>query len=160
MNRLQNVLSNRTALPLGAVWLRCALLRPIRTHVPGRTPAHKHTPYKFKQSDPTKCAYEMCGMWQKEPLTAAHAGLQRAGAGESRRAPAGAAAAVPPPAQASAVPMWKGRWKGSSGSSSGDGGSERRQRDHLGDHLADQLVEDELARDPSPGQTLLICSSR
>ena len=45
-------------------------------------------------------------------------------------------------------------------SGSDDGGSKRRQRDLLESLLAGQLVEDQLARGPTPGQTVLICSSR
>ena len=45
-------------------------------------------------------------------------------------------------------------------SGSEDGGSKQGQRDLLEGLLAGQLVEDQLARGPTPGRTVLICSSR
>ena len=54
--------------------------------------------------------------------------------------------------------VWRQLVKNCSGSD--DGGSKRRQRDLLESLLAGQLVEDQLARGPTPGRTVLICSSR
>ena len=47
-------------------------------------------------------------------------------------------------------------------SGSDDGGSKRRQRDPLEGlvTIRQQLVEDQLARGPTPGRTVLICLSR
>ena len=67
-------------------------------------------------------------------------------------APRGAAKQLP---CTTAMPRWKSSTSSGSGGSE-DGSSDRRQRDHVGVLLADQLVVNELARDPSPSQTLLI----
>ena len=136
MNRVQNVLSNRAALPLGPVWLRYTLRESLAT---ARTP--------FMDPRPTANRRE----WQsaaaaRAAATAATAVAAASASGRRRRrrlhrrakrehaARRSAAASSTTQRDADVEDQHQQRQQQRRG-------SERRQQDHLGDVLADQELD-------------------
>ena len=159
MNRVQNVLSNRAALPLGPVWLRYTLRESLAT---ARTP--------FMDPRPTANRRE----WQsaaaaRAAATAATAVAAASASGRRRRhrlhrrakrehARPGALLPATPPPPRSAMPMWK--ISTSSGSSSDERQRATAARSSWRRSCRSRTRPRSTSLGFEPSASRLICSSR